>query len=113
MPLDGSPPSPQVGSNLRLNSWKEIAAYLRAGVRTVQRWEKTEGLPVHRHLHQAQGSVYALTKEIDDWRRRRSTALPATEPFALPPAPSPRPIVGRAPELTRLQGYWNSVLEGT
>jgi hypothetical protein len=29
----------------RLESWKEIADYLRTSVRTVQRWEKSEGLP--------------------------------------------------------------------
>ncbi len=35
----------------RLDSWKEIAAYLRRSVRCVQRWERTEGLPVLRHQH--------------------------------------------------------------
>jgi hypothetical protein len=37
--------------NRRLESWKEIASYLRRTVRTVQRWEAAEGLPVHRHVH--------------------------------------------------------------
>ena len=40
---------PSRGSNL--DSWKEIAAYLRRDIRTVQRWEKQEGLPVHRPAH--------------------------------------------------------------
>jgi len=44
----------------RLDSWKEIAAFLNRGVRTVQRWEASEGLPVHRHQHQKLGSVFAL-----------------------------------------------------
>ena len=35
----------------RLDSWKEIATFLNRGVRTVQRWEATEGLPVRRHQH--------------------------------------------------------------
>ena len=35
----------------RLDSWKEIAGYLKRYVTTVQRWEKREGMPVHRHLH--------------------------------------------------------------
>jgi len=43
----------------RLDSWKEIAAYLRRDVATVRRWEKREGLPVHRHQHDKLGSVYA------------------------------------------------------
>ena len=41
----------------RLDSWKEIAAYLNRDVTTVQRWEKREGMPVHRHLHDRMGSV--------------------------------------------------------
>jgi hypothetical protein len=49
----------------RLDSWKEIAAYLKRDVRTVRRWEATEGLPVHRHLHRARHSVYV--PRIDAW----------------------------------------------
>jgi tetratricopeptide (TPR) repeat protein len=56
----------------RLDSWKEIASYLRREVRTVQLWEKKEGLPVHRHFHQQLGSVYAFRSEIDKWRREVS-----------------------------------------
>jgi tetratricopeptide (TPR) repeat protein len=55
----------------RLDSWKEIAAYLKRDVRTVQRWEKTEKLPVHRHLHEKQGTVYAFKPEIDSWSQGR------------------------------------------
>ncbi len=61
----------------RLDSWKEIAAYLNRDVTTVQRWEKREGMPVHRHLHDRQGSVYAFSSELDGWvqsRRLRSEA---------------------------------------
>jgi TolB-like protein/Tfp pilus assembly protein PilF len=53
--------------NGRLESWKDIAAYLGRDVRTVQRWEKKEGLPVHRHQHEKQGSVYAYRAELDSW----------------------------------------------
>jgi Tol biopolymer transport system component len=56
----------------RLNSWKEIAAYLKRDVTTVQRWEKREGMPVHRHLHDRMGSVYAFRAELDDWARGRN-----------------------------------------
>ena len=51
----------------RLDSWKEIAAYLKRSVRTVTRWEREEGLPVHRHLHSKSGSVYTYTAELDEW----------------------------------------------
>ena len=56
----------------RLDSWKQIASYLRREVRTVQLWEKREGLPVHRHFHQRLGSVFALRSEIDRWRDQAS-----------------------------------------
>lgn len=55
----------------RLDSWKEIAAYLNRDVATVRRWEKREGLPVHRHLHQKLGSVFAFTSELDEWASTR------------------------------------------
>src|SRR5262245_41755625 len=56
----------------RLDSWKAIAQYLGRDVTTVRRWEKREGLPVHRHLHDKLGSVYAYSDEIDAWSERRS-----------------------------------------
>jgi TolB-like protein len=55
----------------RLDSWKEIAAFLRRDVRTVQRWEKKEGLPVYRHLHDKLGSIYAYRNELTDWFNAR------------------------------------------
>jgi TolB-like protein/thioredoxin-like negative regulator of GroEL len=61
----------------RLDSWKEIAAYLRRGVRTVRRWEREEGLPVRRHVHRVLGSVYAYKSEIEAWQTgRRAPAAP-------------------------------------
>lgn len=53
----------------RLDSWKEIARYLNRSVRTVRRWERQEGLPVHRHVHRALASVYALKSEVAAWRQ--------------------------------------------
>lgn len=55
----------------RLDSWKAIAVYLGREVRTVQGWEKSEGLPVHRHKHAKQGSVFAFRSELDAWRAAR------------------------------------------
>ncbi len=54
-----------------LDSWKEIAVYLRREVRTVQRWEKREGLPVHRQFHTKAGTVCAFKQEIDAWLKNR------------------------------------------
>src|SRR4051812_30348686 len=55
----------------RFDSWKQIADYLDTSVRTVQRWEKHEQLPVHRHSHARQDTVYAFKDEIDRWRSER------------------------------------------
>jgi hypothetical protein len=52
-----------------INSWKEIAAYLRRGIRTVQRWELDLGLPVHRRRGKARSAVNAFKSELDTWMR--------------------------------------------
>lgn len=69
--------TPQPSSELwagtdHLDSWKEIASYLRREIRTVQLWEKNEGLPIHRHFHKQLGSVYALRSELERWKRQVS-----------------------------------------
>lgn len=55
----------------RLVSWKAIANHLQRSVRTARRWEAQEGLPVHRHMHPAQGRVYAYRNELDAWLEKR------------------------------------------
>jgi Tol biopolymer transport system component len=70
-PVPGTQP-PTRPSEDRLDSWKEIAAYLDRDVTTVQRWEKREGMPVHRHVHDKMGSVYASRGELDAWARGRN-----------------------------------------
>jgi hypothetical protein len=68
----------------RLDSWKEIAAYLRRSPRTVQRWERQEGLPVHRLVHDKLGSVYAYRSELDGWWAERRSRLEAEAEDAQP-----------------------------
>jgi len=58
------------GTSERLDSWKEIACYLRRSIRCVQRWEKNEGLPVLRHQHVGGATVYAYREKLDEWWRR-------------------------------------------
>lgn len=70
-----SPSGAKSSAEDRLDSWKEIAAYLRREVRTVQRWEKSAGLPVHRLQIDKQGTVYAYKSELDDWYRDRRPQL--------------------------------------
>ena len=64
-----------------LNSWKEIGAYLQRNSATARRWEKEEGLPVHRHTHKSRSSVYSYPSEIDAWRASRKVV---PEPVARP-----------------------------
>lgn len=106
----------------RLESWKEIAAHLRREVRTVQGWEKSEGLPVHRHQHSRQGTVYAFKSELDAWRQARqagsvtpATGLVALTPRATRPGKSSepaRPTVGRQKEQRELQAALEHVAAG-
>lgn len=81
--MPDSLPAPGGGplDSQRLESWKEIAAYLRRDVTTVQRWEKKEGLPVHRHLHDKQGSVQAYKPELDNWRQARLATIEKDPPL--------------------------------
>jgi len=62
------------GRGTRLDSWKEIAAYLGKAERTVKRWEKERGLPAHRLPGTGNASVYAYTGELDYWLKS-GTAL--------------------------------------
>jgi Tol biopolymer transport system component len=85
----------------RLDSWKEIAAYLGRGIRTVQRWEREEGLPVHRLAHEKRGSIYARREELTAWweSRRRTLTAPSTSDAAHSPV---------APRLERVT--WTAAL---
>ena len=67
-----TPTHPPEWTAERLDSWKEIASFFRRDVRTVQLWEKSEGLPVKRHHHKKSGSVYAYRRELESWRAMRS-----------------------------------------
>jgi Tol biopolymer transport system component len=73
----------------RLDSWKEIASYLGRGIRTVQRWEREEGLPVHRLDHAKRGSVYASRRELTAWweSRVRPDSRPASTDATASAAP--------------------------
>jgi len=70
---DGASSRGQPGD--RLDSWKKIASYLKRDVSTVQRWERREAMPVHRHLHDKLGSVFAFRSELDAWWETRRTRL--------------------------------------
>lgn len=58
----------------RLETWLQIAGYLKVTDRCAQRWEKEEGLPVRR----SGSRVYAYKHELDSWMEARQAPPPAT-----------------------------------
>jgi len=83
--------APGVGNaastNRRLESWGEVAAYLRREIRTVQRWERNLGLPVHRLSVGRNASVFAYTAELDEWFRKRESLLKDDKEEEVPQVP--------------------------
>jgi TolB-like protein/tetratricopeptide (TPR) repeat protein len=109
IPASGANPGPEgpPPPGKKLVSWKEIAGHLGRETRTVQRWEKTEALPVRRHEHQKKSTVYAYASELDEWFKRRQ---PVDDPeadaaFVLEPdvdALSEKPNGGAVPAVVGL-----------
>jgi Tol biopolymer transport system component len=94
-PTPDTPPSAKPFDE-RLDSWKEIAAYLNRDVTTVQRWEKREGMPVHRHLHDRMGSVYAFKSDLAAWASsRKPPSAPENGTGPQPPDSPPPSPAGR------------------
>lgn len=100
----------------RLESWKEIASYLGRSPRTVQRWERLEGLPVHRLQHDKLGSVYAYRSELDEWWEARRTQLTGSAPEAAAEAeeeaaePTPPPLPPTTPRPPQRPRIWIGLL---
>ena len=79
----------------RLESWGEIAAYLRRDIRTVQRWEHDYGLPVRRLVIGKMGQVYAYRSELDRWVKQRQPGPDGdirNNGKEAPPVPAPSPV---------------------
>lgn len=101
---DDARAQPKAGERGRLDSWKKIAAHFNRDVTTVQRWERRENMPVHRHVHEKQGSVYAFRSELEAWWENRRGELPDSgdsepDPLLTPPAQSP-PASSEAPSVS-------------
>ena len=101
-PLTEKPPDD------RLDSWKEIAAFLNRDVTTVQRWEKREGMPVHRHLHDKAGSVYAFRSELGAWTQSRN--LRAAQDNGNADASSAVAVNPPAAVIQKLRSRWPVIL---
>src|ERR1700677_847640 len=129
-PMTSLPGSNSDSPDTRLESWKQIAAHVNRHITTVRRWEKHEGLPVHRHVHSALSSVYAYGSELDNWMRSRqpAEAIGRTEMDALAPAtvhcstlppsmlshfvPSPITLLGREGEIQTFRNIWRNSSAG-
>jgi Tol biopolymer transport system component len=110
-PKNGATDTSNRGHGDRLDSWKKIASYLKRDVSTVQRWERREAMPVHRHQHDKLGSVFAYRSELDAWWESRRTRLTlegageSDQPLQMLPAPAEMPPKSVArPRPTRLVG---------
>lgn len=80
--VESFPVEPEENRRARLEGWKQIAAHLGRDIRTVQRWERKEGLPVQRHHHDVLGSVFADPDELDSWLASRKRASDGPDPEA-------------------------------
>src|SRR5215467_9450035 len=79
---ESDPRTPPPATADRLDSWKEIASYLKRSARTVTRWEREQGLPVHRHTT---GTVYAYKPELDAWWTSHRQQIENEPPAAAQP----------------------------
>jgi TolB-like protein/tetratricopeptide (TPR) repeat protein len=90
-------PDPEV-----LDSWKQISGYLNRDIRTLQRWERTRGLPVRRTPGGGpKPGVYAVRSELDAWWRTRGIHLASEEDAGSPGSPpsvAVLPFLNMAPE---------------
>lgn len=73
----------------KLDSWKEISAYLGRDERTVQRWAKERGLPVHRVPGGKRGGVFAYADEIEAWLNGQPPATLENGVAHAPASPAP------------------------
>jgi hypothetical protein len=89
------------GTADRLDGWGEIATYLRRDIRTVQRWEKQEALPIHRHSG-VKPRVWANRSELDAWWQTRTADETADVPAARSAAAPP----GRTVRFRNLRLRW-------
>lgn len=84
----------EVPRGRRLESWKEIAAFFERDERTVKRWEKEKGLPVHRMPENVGARVFAYTDELLQWMNSPDTPASkpaASETISLPVEPAEHP----------------------
>jgi hypothetical protein len=52
----------------QLHGWKDISSYFSRSVRTVQRWEREFGLPIHRYGIGHSEVVHAYVEELEQWK---------------------------------------------
>jgi tetratricopeptide (TPR) repeat protein len=100
----------------RIDSWKNIAAFLGRDERTVQRWEKERGIPVHR-VPGKRGAVFAYPAELLAWLHRSGSDLDGTGVLLAPASQqsAETPVDAAVPhrEASRSWGYAMAGIVGT
>lgn len=87
----------EASRQVRIDTWKSIACYLGRSSRTVQRWHREYGLPVHR-LGVDTGSIFAYADELDAWLRNAGLAPQNTLFEIAAPEPGRSSYVPSEPE---------------
>lgn len=80
-----------MGRDDRLDSWKDISAYLGRSLRTCQNWEARYGLPIHRLEETPKARVYAFKSEIDEWFERALREADTSRARGAAPGGAPGP----------------------
>lgn len=87
-----------------LRSWKDIAHYVQACVKTVQRWERAYNFPIQRLSTNKGAVVFALKNDVDTWLRGSSRQRESARETSLAPT-----SIAVPPLLVRLAGDRRSV----
>jgi hypothetical protein len=96
-------PDPTKDNHEPIAGWQAIAAHLRVEKTTAQRWERHNGLPVHR-LPGKRGGVYARAQELDEWRLTNEQEHAAAAAAADTPAADG--LEAETPAAAPLNGAW-------
>jgi Tol biopolymer transport system component len=100
----------------RIDSWKDIATYLGRDARTIIRWEKEKGLPIHRISGGQRHCVFAYRHELEAWLARQDHPNGVNQPLpngngSIAVSPTPEPLkIFPADTLPRATRRWKPAI---
>jgi hypothetical protein len=89
-PVQASGADDKSNARDRLESWKQIAAFIERDERTAMRWAKELGMPVQRISASKRSRIYASRNEIEAWLSSQRTQAKPVAPVDIQPPPVPR-----------------------